>query len=250
MAFFGIGKLPAVDLAPALELDGLAAVDREIAYALVTVPTSYTGGFHRTTARDLPGVQPAGQDYGEVIRGFDEAERRRYLSLNPELAEDLSLAECLELVPNTRQKQYLKIAHGVYFPWQTHVQIFPRSAADVAVARAFAVTLQFIAGLPFASVRRVDILGVDPYQYPIIHRDPWEQPARPAEFMHLTPRGDRKLFVYDPDARVKHYLPPFAAYFNNYDYHGADPMDRFGYSLRVEGEFAAPFRRWLAEATV
>lgn len=247
MSVRGLAGKPVVDLADYVDVSGAGALDEEITYALATIETTYTGGYHHTTGRALPGQGPPEQDWGHAIAKLTERERERYLSLLPHRPEGVEADELVRREPTPAQKRYLKIAHRVYFPWQVYLQIYPATREHPPalpgqrmaphIKNALGQTLAYVDRLPMARVDRIDLLGVDPHQYPIIHRDPWDDVSPALEFIHITPRGDRRVFVYDADEDEKHYLPPVAATFNNYDYHGADPLPHFSYSLRVEGRF-------------
>lgn len=258
MAIHGLGGAPSVDLSAHIPTQDLESIHREICVALVRLPTTYTGGFHASTGRLLDAGYPESYDYGRLILDMEDWQREAYLALAPEQPHAEVNEALLSRVPNHRQKQFLKVALGAYFPWQTYLRVFPgirdRGTLDLRgphrmsrqVEGALPRLLAWVESLPLESVDKLDILGLDPHQGAVIHRDWPTPPSKPSEFIHVTPQRNKRLFVYDPDSGTKHYCPALACTFNNFDYHGVEPGPTFSYSIRVEGTFDDSLREWIA----
>lgn len=254
----GIHGQPFVDLEPLLDLSALPALHEEICEGLARVPTSYTGGSHRSLgvvppelAREVHG------DYGEVLRSLDREQRRRLVALadDPEDLdpEDYHPGEEQEHSLSRRQMLWLKLRHGVYFPWQVYLEMIPNhywhqksSGEGKAFTREartfFPRTVEFVQRLPFRELGRCNVMGLDPFHHGTVHRD--ADPARqrdPPHFITFCPAGNKRLFLLDRVRGERHEIRSRAYWFNDADYHGVAPDPFFRYSVRVDGRFTEEF---------
>lgn len=265
MALQGIRGRPFLDLSAYVDLGALAALNEEICLGLAHVPWRVTGGSHRSM-----GIVPpsrAGEclvDYVEVIRGMSRAERAVLASLadEPELALDASLDAALaradvgeeRAVPlSPRQARWLEARYGVYFPWAAYVELVPNGRWETKAQPAgkaftrdallhFPRTVAFVRGLPFDGIGSVKILGLRANDHGTTHRDREPLPGVPPDpFVTICPRGDKRLFLWDEEARAKTYAPSRVYWFNDADYHGVEADPFFRYSIRVDGPFTARF---------
>lgn len=283
-AGLGPRRTPFVDLAPLLGADLLAAlpaVDEEITLGLVSVPSSYTGGSHRSMGITPPALaHEVHGDYGEVIAALGDdafavlasladpdvegnAEAWQEAARSPEARRGHTYGEERALALGPRQMRWLELRHGVYFPWKVYVELMPggrwsEKAATTLGGRpkgftreallAFPRTVALVASLPFQSVGSVKLLGLTANDHGTVHRDRDPHAGGPDEFLTLCPsaaRGERRkrLFVWDEATRARHEAPPVAYWFNDGDYHGVEADPWFRYSLRVDGVFEESFRR-------
>ena len=129
----GIGGRPWVDLEPLLDTSVFAELHEEICLGYAQVPVDYTGGSHRSMGI-MPGLreEEALVDYGEVIRGLSEQafETFRLLSDAPAAfswssREATTFGEERAVPLSRRQMIWLKVRHGVYFPWKGYVELMP-----------------------------------------------------------------------------------------------------------------------------
>lgn len=256
----GIFGRPFIDLEPYLDLDGLDEVHDEICLALTRVPVDYTGGSHRSM-----GIMPEAQrasalvDYGEAIRAMSDDELRTFVSLADDpRAIDVSRRDGLEFGEerdhplSRRQMLWLKFRFGVYFPWKVYVELIPnRSWSEKAEsagkeftrqARAFfPKTIAFVSRLPFASIGRCNVMGLEANDHGTVHRDgePGSEPL-PDPFITLCPKKNKRLFLWDDSAdplHAKTHVKGRAYWFNDHDYHGVEADPFFRYSLRIDGAF-------------
>ena len=264
----GLFGQPYLDLAPFVEASGLDALHEEICLALAQIPLDCTGGSHRSM-----GIMPEERraealvDYQEVIRAMNDAEFETFRSLSddprsidPAARAATEFGEERAVALSRRQMQWLKIRHGVYFPWKGYVELIPnrrwedKSSAEgksfTRVARAFfPKTLAFVAELPFVHVGRCNVMGLESLDHGTVHRDgdPAEQ-EEPDHFITFVPGANKRLFLWDDLAKVEVDVPARVYWFNDFDYHGVRADPHFRYSVRVDGVFRPEFLERL-EAT-
>lgn len=65
------------------------------------------------------------------------------------------------------------------------------------------------------------------------------------EFVHLRPNTKKSFYIWDPDSQNKTHINARAAWWNDQDWHGGDPIKSQSYSLRIDGKFTEEFRRKL-----
>lgn len=262
----GLFGRPFLSLEPFLDLSGLDALDEEICTGLSQVPTVYTGGCHRSMGIMPPSRAAEGfGDYGEALQRMSAGDFAEFLSLDEE-TEDLDPAatardrfgEEKEHPLSFAQMKLLEIKHGVYFPWKVFYQLIETEYWDekseprefTREARVwFPRTVAFLRSLPFVQVGRCNILGLESNHHGTVHRD--GDPARqaaPDQFITFVPRGDKRLFLWDEEARRSLPLQGRAYWFNDFDYHGVEADPWFRYSLRIDGVFEPSFLARLQDA--
>jgi hypothetical protein len=250
---------PFVDLEPFVDLDELGALDQEICVGLSGLDVDYTGGSHRWMGITPPSIPDrAFADYGEVIAAMNREELAAFVALSEtpdafELEGDAAheFGEEREWPLSRAQMRYLEYRHGVYFPWKVFYELVPnlrweeRASADgkaftEEARRIFPRTIAFLERLPFARVGRCNLLGLQSNDHGTIHRD-GEDEAAVGHFITLCPRGDKRLFLWDEEARRQIPVSGRAYWFDDRNYHGvaADPF--FRYSIRVDGVFEPRF---------
>ena len=263
MPIRGIFGHPYAPLDGLLDLGALGEVHEEICLALTQVPTGYTGGSHRSMGIAPPSLaKDALVDYGEVIRALGPADFETFRALSddpaaidPAARTSLEFGEERAIPLSRRQMLWLEIRHGVYFPWKAYVELIPNRTwgekTDAAgkdftrLARTFfPKTIAFVKSLPFASIGRCNVMGLAAHDHGTVHRDgePDEQPEDGADpFVTFCPAANKRLFLWDEDAKTKTYVEGRAYWFNDHDYHGVDADPFFRYSVRVDGRFTPEF---------
>jgi hypothetical protein len=201
-------------------------------------------------------------DYQEVIRGLDDEGFATFRSLSdapesidPDRRRELQFGEERDVPLSMRQMLWLKMRHRVYFPWKVYAELIPndrwedklRSAGKGFTRRAealFPKTIAFVKSLPFTSVGRCNVMGLEANDHGTLHRD-GDPTGAPEPFLTLCPGGDKRLFVLDPETNARISVEGRVVWFNDHDYHGvfADPF--FRYSVRVDGVFTPTFRETL-----
>jgi hypothetical protein len=250
---------PFVTLDTYLDLAPLAEVHEEICLALTQIPVDYTGGSHRSMGIVPPSRQgDVHADYGEVIRGLGEEAFAVFRSLADDPSsidamarEDLEFGEERDHPLSRRQMLWLKFRHGVYFPWKVYVELIPNrywteksTAAGkdfTRVARSFfPKTIAYAKSLPFESIGRCNIMGLEANDHGTVHRDgdPDTQANEGADhFVTFCPAGNKRLFLWDEPRARKTFVTGRAYWFNDHDHHGVDADPFFRYSVRVDGVF-------------
>ncbi len=156
------------------------------------------------------------------------------------------------------RQQYLKYAKGAYFPWAVCNSLLTgsqwndkmKSEGKVVTEEAkllFPKLLKWCYGLPiFESIGRICIFGIDSSQHVTCHRD--ADPAKwkiDDELLMVSPRGNKKFYLYDPVTKEKHFSQSKAFIFHDLNYHGVDPTPYFTYNFRIDGTYTDEFRRSL-----
>lgn len=261
MALRGVfpgAPLPYVRLEPFLDLSALDAIHEEVCLAMTQVSVDYTGGSHRSMGIMPPSrTDEAIVDYGEVIRGFSEAELATFISLSDDpksidrerAGKDLEFGEEREYPLSRRQMLWLKVRHKVYFPWKAYIELIPNrwwtekanpEGKDFTrIAKTFfPKTIAFARSLPFEHIGRCNIMGLEAHDHGTVHRDgePEEQ-VSPDHFITFCPAGDKRLFLWDEETKTKTPVEGRAYWFNDHDYHGVEADPFFRYSIRVDGVF-------------
>ena len=250
----GVFGRPFVALDDLLDLSSLDEIHDEVCLALARMPTSYTGGSHRSM-----GIMPKGceaealVDYQEVIRALDDDPA----ALIGASRLELSFGEEREVPLSPSQMLWLKMRHRVYFPWKVYAELIPSARWEdkaepgkrfTRLAEALLPrTIAFVRRLPFVHVGRCNVMGLEAHDHGTVHRDGIPAPGRtPDPFLTFCPRGDKRLYVLDPSSGARVLVSGRAVWFNDHDYHGvlADPF--FRYSIRVDGPFTPEFEQALA----
>jgi hypothetical protein len=216
------------------------------------------------------GIMPASRtgeahaDYGEVIRGLSPEDFATFRSLaddpnaiDPARKAELEFGEEREHPLSRRQMLWLKFRHKVYFPWKAYMELIPnRYWEDKAnpegkdftrLAKTFfPKTIAFAKSLPFLHIGRCNVMGLEANDHGTVHRDgdPAQQDA-PDHFITICPAGDKRLFLWDEEAKKKTFVTGRAYWFNDFDYHGVDADPFFRYSIRVDGVFRPDFLEML-----
>lgn len=248
---------PFIDLSPLIDVSGFEALHDEICLALAQVPLTYTGGSHRSM-----GIMPPERraealvDYQEVIGKLTDGEFAQFQSLSDE-AEAPSdrrgrvYGEERKWPLSRRQMLWLKVRFGVYFPWKGYLELMPNdrweNKADPAgkaftrtALMLFPKTIAFIKSLPFSTIGRTTLMGLEGFDYGTVHRD-GELGAPPDPFITFCPARNKTLFLYDAvTGEERDVLAPIY-WFNDGDYHGVRAAPYFRYSIRVDGPFKEEF---------
>jgi len=276
-ALVGLYGRPFIALDDALTRSGvdlavLDVVHEEVCLAYASMPVDYTGGSHRGM-QIMPASRQADAvvDYLEVVRALNDEQWARFAALADDPADFIGLSideradigEERTLPLSRRQMLWLKVRHGVYFPWKGYLELIPNqrwtdksNAAGKQFTRAARTflpsTLAFIQSLPFSSIGRCNIMGLEAHDHGTVHHD-GEHDDRadddaPDEFITLYPVDNKQLYLWDEPAKQAHVVAGArAVWFNDFDYHGVSAAPFFRYSIRVDGVFTDAFRQQLVE---
>jgi hypothetical protein len=264
-SFRGIWGRPFIDLEPFVDMSRFAALDDEISYGLTQVEVGYTGGSHKWMGIVPPSLEGEPYiDYGQVISRLSREDFARLVSLSddPE-AYDLDRQKDYEMGEERahplshQQMLWLKYRHGVYFPWKVFYEMIPTKSWDdkstgsgkefTDEAREhFPLLVEIVQGLPFAEIGRCNIMGLEANDHGTVHHDRSDEEKVAADhFITLCPRGDKRVFLWDEEAKRKVEIRSRAYWFNDSDYHGVEADPFFRYSVRVDGFFRPEFLQHL-----
>ncbi|AKV01138.1 Phenylpropionate dioxygenase [Labilithrix luteola] len=266
----GIFGRPYADLSSLVDTSGFAAMHDEITRGLSLVETSYTGGSLKWMGVTAPWVtSDPYRDYMHVIRALPRDELAELIALGDgdPSAFDLDRPESIALGdetdhPLTRaQMLFLKMRHGVYFPWKVCYHLLENDRWEdkhsgegkdfsEEARRVFPKTVAFLESLPFTEIGRVVIFGIEANDHAPAHRD--SEPGKALalaqsisfEPSRLAPRSagrHKRFYVTSPDGANQVVVDAPIYWFNDMDWHGvlADPF--FRYSIRVDGVFDPRF---------
>lgn len=203
-------------------------------------------------------------DYGDAIAALDEEGFRRFVSLaeNPRIF-DARKRQVYRFGDETHnpltpaQARYLKLRHGVYFPWKVAYHLLEndrwedkhqgagKSFREEAL-RVFPRTIAYLRALPFQEIGRCLIFGLEAHDHAPLHRD--TEPGATDTVGHtitLCPLADKGFYLSTPGLERRLEVRARAYWFNDMDYHGVEPRPWFRYSIRVDGVFQADFQRRL-----
>jgi hypothetical protein len=62
------------------------------------------------------------------------------------------------------------------------------------------------------------------------------------EFIHIKTDLDRPFYLIDPLSKEKTYITTRAAWWNERDWHGGEPILKPTYTFRVDGTFTNEFK--------
>ena len=233
---------PIFDMSQIVSPEKLSEIDREIVVGLAKTKNAFLSVGHELTRGD---AELSLYDHSFKDVGIAESELEPW-----EL-------ESMKSMTYSQQQKFLRYAKGAYHPWSVCVPLTPNSswlfkmetenkAPTAEALELFPKTLEFAYSLPiFKAIGRICIFGVDPGQHVTCHRDfDPEQWQINDELLMLSPRGSKKFYVYDPSTKMKHYVSPnVKAYiFHDLNYHGADSLPYFTYTLRIDGLYTDEFR--------
>lgn len=258
MSLVGIRGKPYLDLSPFIDTSCFPELDREITSALCRVEPSYTGA----TLKWMGVVAPWAMDDGypdamHVIENLDASERADFIALGDGDPEATEFGDETDHPFTFAQMRWLSFRHGVYFPWKVCYHLLENDRWEDKHSGAgkgfsteaeehFPKTLRFIRDLPFREIGRAVIFGIEPNDHAPAHRDSEPGAALSiAQSISFDPRGDKGLYLVDPNNENKTVVRSPVYWFNDADYHGVDPAPRFRYSIRVDGVFQPAFLRRL-----
>lgn len=259
-------KEPFIDLSCMLDTSCFPLLHEEICLGLLRVDWSYTGGSHKFM-KIVPQefADDPYKDYMQIIRGFSLEEFMRFIALGDRSLkfdlrrfQDYTFGEEAQVPMTWEQLQYLKIRYGAYFPWKVYFQFregdFDWTSKNTLVRdfsehtkETFPNTCAYIRSLPFKSIGRCDLMGLEANDHGTIHRDNYQRRDNPPvmDFITICPAGNKRLFLYDSETGHKTVIESQAYTFNDMNYHGVEPAPFFRYSIRIDRVFTEEFSNQL-----
>jgi len=158
------------------------------------------------------------------------------------------------------QMRYLVYRYGVYFPWKVFYELIPtRGWDDKSTGQGKAFTdeaeehfprlVAYVKSLPFVEIGRCNIMGLEANDHGTVHHDrSFEEKTTADHFITFSPRGNKRLFLWDEEEKRKVTVRSRVYWFNDSDYHGVDADPFFRYSVRVDGFFRPELLQHLRRA--
>jgi len=257
----GIWGNPYLDLSSLIDTSVFPELDVEIALGLSRAETSYTGGSLKWMGVVAPWVKQDGYvDYMEAIQHFSDEEFARFVSLAEEPSAfevkhraEYSFGDETDHPLTKEQMRYLKMRHGVYFPWKACYHLLENDSWEdkhsgegkeftEEARELFPKTVAFIESLPFSEIGRCVLFGVEANDHAPAHRD--SEPGKAlsiAQSISFEPRPGKRFYLVDPENEERTYVKAPIYWFNDADYHGVEATKSFHYSIRVDGVFDPEF---------
>lgn len=151
-----------------------------------------------------------------------------------------------------RAYKYCYFAMGAVMPWFFQVYLKFNYFKDKTTntgqwtrdAVHFPKVIKYMESLPFKVLGRALFFTTYPGTGVTIHRDSYISEHKDHNINLFFSPGWRPSFIWDARTKQKTYLEQGARsyFFNNRDYHGVDPENRFRYTLRIDGEFTEEFQ--------
>ncbi len=243
---FTFNNQPILDQTALFQDEDYKLIDREIMFGLAKSKNIFLSPGYELTRGDaeLELYNHSFKDVGTAENEINDEER----------------AEFSKLSFNERHR-YLRFAKGAYHPWSVCLpltlnsewrdKMLPEGKRPTEEAsQLFPQTLAKLYSLKiFESIGRICIFGVDPNQHVTCHRDlDPDQWRLNDELLMISPRGDKKFYVYDPTNKKKHFVDAStkAYIFHDLNYHGCDPLPYFTYTIRIDGIYTELFRSTLS----
>jgi len=92
----------------------------------------------------------------------------------------------------------------------------------------------------FSEIGRCQIFINPEGNYTPIHRDYGDR-SRKDQFIWMRFNKQKNFFLYDEESNIKHYVRGHVCTFDNYQWHGNDPSEFLGFSIRFDGLFSEQF---------
>jgi hypothetical protein len=267
---WGIWGRPYVDLEGLIDTGRFAELDDEITRGLCQVESAPTGGTLKWMGVVAPWAMADGYtDAMHAIERFSREEYARFVALADEPAAfdldrqaDTTFGDETEHPFTRAQATFLRVRHGVYFPWKVCYHLLENDRWDdkhsgagksfgEEATRVFPKTVAFVRSLPMTQIGRCVIFGLEANDHAPAHRD--SQPGEAlsiAQSISFDPRGTKRFYLTDPDHEREVVVGARVYWFNDMDYHGVLPDPFFRYSVRVDGVFDPAFVRKLQVASV
>lgn len=238
----GIDNKPYIDCAQYLEMDKLKDLNLEICSGIAL--SKMQAGIYG------PGIVNA-EKYGnflfyqkeinekpELVEAYrwnkmDQTQRRLFLKLYKGLYSPNNSVYLKEAKDYTNLQVYLDKANDTLYDWNGNVKHFPKLKE----------WLDSLIGTVFTHFGRT-IFFIHEHDCELLtHRDGTKYREHNSEFLWLNPMGTKSFYVYNEDTGDQHYVSTSAAFFNDLDMHGGDPVSSMTWSLRIDGVFTEGFRK-------
>lgn len=117
------------------------------------------------------------------------------------------------------------------YEWQENAKLFPELCT-------------WVEKLPFESTKRIVFYVIEGLNPTVIHADKNlpDHKTHGSEILWFRITPNKSFFIYDKEKGYKHHVTSTSCFFNERDYHGADPINHLSVSLKIWGTFTEEFR--------
>ncbi len=154
-------------------------------------------------------------------------QKKRFLQLYKNAYWDGEFVR-LKFTPDEFLQQPFATFHDSMCEWHANAVHFPK-------------TIEFIKSLPFTEIGRVLFFISYHYLHSDVHYDRKDNCFDGRHhFIWFNPAKQKNFFLVDEN-RKKQQIESKSAFFNTRYLHGAEPVDKMTYTLRVDGQFNEAF---------
>jgi hypothetical protein len=232
----GINNQPYIDLQNHIDLASYDALYPEIYRGFATARHLLITGSHSCNEGSInPGnFKPLYEAYAEL----------------QQLPDNHLLKESAQGLSHNQLTTYLKYALGGYDLYSRYV-LFEECREEIIVGEInnyFPNVIEWIKNLKgsvFESIHGATFFLLEAGGVPFEHHDPAttkEDLKYIPEFIHIKTDIDRPFYIIDAVSREKTYITTRAAWWNERDWHGGEPILKPTFTFRVDGNFTEEFR--------
>ena len=234
----GVNGKPWFDLEPYLDLDALENQKHLIAMGL-TLANSYRA--------PTVGVQDIFYDQSQIELG--DFAKKIMEDPNYEHKNILNILKtrsnirlfCKYMYPTVALNDaiHLNTVKGGLDYWNKHLAA---KCEDTPTYKYFGFLRNWInAQGIFKEVGRVIFFINEPGVRVVNHRDYPDGRSHRDNMMWISLDNRKKFYIWDDETKTKHYTDSRGLIFDNGDWHGVDPTEYMGWSLRVDGIYSDEF---------
>ncbi len=245
----GIDNKPFIDCSSFIDIEGIRSLEKEICFGIAK-------------SEIQAGI------YGPGIRDLEK--RKSFLTLTDKYKKNKAeISDLLELYTMNRNQRslFFKLYEGLYNASSTvylrdvkekinplasksgpHKKDYSEKDSSEKTdwtkdADFFPNLKKWIEALPFKEIGRTLFFIHEHDCELLVHKDGTNYKPHETEFLWINPCMIKKFYVWDEKTDERHYVETPVAFFNPYDWHGGDPVDRMTWSLRVDGKFTDEFKK-------
>jgi hypothetical protein len=122
-----------------------------------------------------------------------------------------------------------------------HLKHLTSETSDTAIKKDFNFLFDWINNQNvFSEIGRCQIFINPEGNYTPIHRD-YGDKSRKDQFLWIRLNKRKNFFIYDSENNEKHYVQGYVSTFDNHQWHGSEPSEFVGFSIRIDGVFSKSF---------
>jgi hypothetical protein len=234
----GINGTPWFDLEPYLDMDSLEKQKHLIAMGLVLsnqyrAPTvGVQGIFHDQSMLELG-------DFAKKIMEDQEYEHKDILNILKSRSNIRMFCKYMYPTVALNDAIHLNTVKGGLDYWNKHLA---SECVDTPAYKYFGFLRKWINDQKiFSEVGRILFFINEPGVRVVNHRDYPDGRSHRDNMMWINLDKRKNFWIWDDETKEKHYTNSRALIFDNGDWHGVDPTEYMGWSLRIDGIYSDEF---------